>query len=253
MHAPLKFISALAIVALAAACSYPFSPPATAVHYDAPRILEKGESAIRGGLSLNEEVFGSAIIAGDVTYRRGLHERVELSATASAYGVVGEDNIHDHHRGIYSARVAPRFKLHDHISAHAGLGGGFSPAAGAFVSPEVGLSLGYENAFLVPFASARFYTSHPIAPKSIRIDTEDQTSPEFWSAGLTYGPAVFLGLKVPLGDWPEKKLRRRYNLTTGFGGTWAFEPSKRAHLGDDSSSRATAAFINAIAAFEILF
>jgi hypothetical protein len=80
----------------------------------------------------------------------------------------------------------------------AGLGGGWS-AAGAFVSPDFALMAGYENCYLVPFASLRASLSLPIAPRAVDISkVSDGVGAHVLTPRPTAAFSPGLGLKIPV-------------------------------------------------------
>jgi hypothetical protein len=96
-----------------------------------------------------------------------------------------------------------------------GLGGGWS-AAGPFVSPDFGVTVGYENCYAVPFASLRSAVSVPIAAGAVDISKkEDGVGAHVLTPRATalFSPGV--GLKIPLFGRCDQYPVSRTDLSLG--------------------------------------
>jgi hypothetical protein len=161
-------------------------------------------------------VFGPAVGGARASYRYGLTDMIEVSAAPSVMWVAGS-GAGDSHAGIYALRAGVKYAPIRHISATIGLGGGGS-AAGAFLSPDYGVNLGWDNRYLIPFAAARMFFSAPIAPRVVHFTTDDDAgdgahdsddAPDYHRRRphFTYGFHVSGGLRAPLVWNPEARYR----------------------------------------------
>lgn len=153
-----------------------FSPPARTVPLDAPRVLAPGETAINVTGSHTDSVFDANVNGGTLGVRRGLTERVELQAEASGYHVDADEQTRASiSRTAVAGRVGTKVGLfRRHVSAFGGLGGGHH-AAGGFLTPDVGLILGFDNPYFVPFVLGRVGVSQPIGAKTLDLSKPDET------------------------------------------------------------------------------
>ncbi len=197
---PVLALVALPALLLATACSHNvYTPPSRAFAITSPKVLEEGKTVARANVSSSSQIFGPEIVAASAGFRRGTGNHVELVADVS-YASVAEASAAGTNRNVTMGRLGG--KVHPteskNLALTAGLGGGYAPAAGMYASADVGAVVGYENRYLIPFASAGAYTSVPIDPKEVdttqpgddvqRLDTPEKT------LGLTIGA----GVKVPL-------------------------------------------------------
>ncbi|HKO94478.1 MAG TPA: hypothetical protein VJU61_25165, partial [Polyangiaceae bacterium] len=127
------------------------------------------------------------------------------------------------------------------VSGGFGLGAGAS-AGGAFLSPDLGLNLAVENPILVPFASARFYLSAPIAPRYVHFTTGDGAGeraddsdgePDAYRRlpHFTYGIQLSGGLRVPFWRHPATKLRPALNCAVGATFLYDRSPEHQVFMG----------------------
>jgi hypothetical protein len=166
-----------------------------------------GRQSAGGDVALATAVFGPSVAGVRATYRYGLDDKLELSAAPSAVWIMGAGR-RDSHAGIYGLRAALKYAPIRHVSGSVGLGAGAS-AAGGFLSPDFGLTVGWENRYLIPFAAARMFLSAPIVPRYVHFTTSDDADdgvndpdadrdyhrrrPHF-----SYGFQLSTGLRAPL-------------------------------------------------------
>jgi hypothetical protein len=118
-------------------------------------------------------------------------------------------------RGVYSARGGAKVRLARPLAIAGGFGGGYS-AAGAFVSPEAGPILAWENRYAVPFVATRFGVSQPISARTLDV-SQDQDGSRLDRPRTTWIATGVLGLRVPLG-WSEPEAGTvRGSLLCGLG------------------------------------
>lgn len=212
----------LAISASGCSTTLP-SPPGRMLHLTTPKSVGKGRGEVTAAFGTAhsggffEEDLG--VMGGEVHGRYGLSERTDIGLSAFAAGLRGDEDVLlvSHHRGIYAARLSlhhelvPRF-----VALQVGFAGGGS-AAGGFVSPDAGITLGYENPHLVPYAYGSFYFSQPIAETTLDMSTEDSPN-DLRTPYPSFGPRAGLGLRVPIGP----RVDPHSSLLLELGGTWMY-------------------------------
>ncbi len=183
------------------ACAYEaYSPPAHPIPLEAPRALAQGETAVQIGGGATSAVFGPALLAGTASVHRGFGDGVEASLKGTVTRVQG-DSAAGTSPFIIAARAGGKLELYGHhIAATAGLGGGNS-AGGPFASPDVGLVLGYDNPYVVPFFSLHGMGSLPVAPKKVDFTMAgDPPGTHVDSPKTTWGAGGSAGVRAPLGN-----------------------------------------------------
>jgi hypothetical protein len=118
-------------------------------------------------------------------------------------------------RGVYSARGGAKVRLARPLAIAGGFGGGYS-AAGAFVSPEAGPILAWENRYAVPFVATRFGVSQPISARTLDV-SQDQDGSRLDRPRTTWIATGVLGLRVPLGWSAPEAGTTRGSLLAGLG------------------------------------
>jgi hypothetical protein len=193
-------LSIVPAILLAAACNHNvYTPPARAFGITSPQVLEDGETAVRANVSSSSQLFGPEIIAGSAGVRRGTANNVELVGDLS-YAKVNEASAADSNRSIAMGRIGG--KVHPtesrNLAITAGIGGGYAPAAGMYASADLGVVVGYENRYVIPFASAGAYTSVPIDPKEVNTTQPGDSEQRLDTPEKTLGLTIGAGLKIPL-------------------------------------------------------
>lgn len=208
-------IFALVATPLLAGCnSTLYSPPARPMPLESAATLPRGDTGVQIEGGLHGRVFGPNIYAGTARVRHGLAEDVDVAAEVSAMHV-DVDRAVRASTSIYSARGGAKVRLAKPLSIAGGFGGGYS-AGGAFISPDVGPILAWENRYLVPFLATRVGISQPISPRS--VDTsEQQDGSRIDRPRTTWIATGVAGLRVPIG-WAEPEAGRlRGSLLAGIG------------------------------------
>ena len=175
------------------------SPPGKAMHLASPASAGKGNTLVTGAFGGGGEIFGPGAVAGELRARHGVTESLDLGVSASAVGLIGENDLNARpHAGIYALRafahheLVPRF-----VALHAGVAGGGS-AGGGYLSPDLGLTLGYENPHLVPYIHGTFFVSTPLTKNTINMTMDDEPL-DLRTPYLSYGPQIGGGLRIPIG------------------------------------------------------
>jgi hypothetical protein len=221
----------LAGLALCVACNtHVHSPPIGTFPIEGPASVGGQRQSVSGDASFAKATFGPSASTYRLSYRYGLSEQLEVSASPSMIWIAGASP-GDSHPGIYGVRAAVKYAPIRHVSASLGVGGGAS-AAGAFLSPDVGLTLGWDNRYLVPFAAGRFFLSAPVAPRAVHFTIGDDSGdrphdrdadPDRYrrTPHFSYGVQVSAGLRAPLSYNLEQRLRPA--LSCALGSTLIFD------------------------------
>jgi hypothetical protein len=181
----------------ASGCSYHiFSPPSRAAPLETPRVLPVGQNAIAVEGAAVAGVFDPAIVSAALRYRRGLAKKLDGVADVTGMHVLGRPRDVKTWPGGYALRVGVKHEAADVLALTFGLGAGGS-AAGGFIGPDIGLILGHENQYFVPFLSARAFFSQPVGARRIALGSEDG-EPRVSKPDTTLGGSVALGFRIPL-------------------------------------------------------
>lgn len=196
MHTSLILLAALVGVGC---FQRPMTPPSTAALLTTPETLAEGEVAVGVNGGAHGAVFGPAVAVAGGRLRYGLRDDLELVTDGGAY-VVGEDGVADEHRGIYTARLGLKYRLHTHIAAVGGLGAGIAPF-GFFGGIDGGLVAAFENPYAVPFVAGRISFNGPVRPSE--VDTgqsgDDDPGEVVAAPDRTLGASVETGVRIPFG------------------------------------------------------
>jgi hypothetical protein len=196
----LSLALALSSVGAAGCERHLYSPPAQYAPLDAPRVLAPGETAVQLRGSQTESVLDGSIVGGTVGVRRGVAPSVEIAGEATGARVkVDEDVRSDPSRTIVSGRVSTKVEVvGHHVSVLGGLGGGHH-AAGGFVSPDLGVTAGYDNRYLVPFVQGRVGVSQPVGAKTLDLSRGDEAPGAVLAKPRTsYFYGFTLGARLPI-------------------------------------------------------
>jgi hypothetical protein len=197
--------------ASSACTAHVFSPPAGGPPIESSATVGKGRTGFEGDYFLAKAVFGPTLSSARVTARHGFTDKHELSL-APSYSRIHGARQGDSNPDIFALRLQLKYAPVRHFALAGGLGGGGS-AGGGFVTPDVGVIGGWENRYLVPFASARVFLSAPFAARTVRLVTDDDqadhahdedSAPDHYMLRpkLTWGGNFALGLRVPL-SWDD--------------------------------------------------
>ncbi len=191
-----------------------FSPPSRLAITEGPANLEEGKTEVRGHFNVAGEVFGVEVEGVGASVRHGMTSEIEVVGSINYASLSGQREMHDGKGysasdgpptyqndedswSLFTARAGGKWapeKLGGHLSLSSGLGGGYSDAGG-FVSTDLGLSVGYNNRYVVPFLAMSGYVSVPIG--AIAHDISDDGAPaDMQKSQLTYGGQGLLGLQI---------------------------------------------------------
>jgi hypothetical protein len=115
------------------------------------------------------------------------------------------------------------------LSFTAGLGGGFAPAAGTFAAIDGGISLGYDNCYVVPVASASVFASQPLEARAVDV-TVDPDRPMTSTPTRTAGATVRTGLRISLSPSACHAHHEVPWITAGFDLTGLVDATSHAQL-----------------------
>ena len=199
-----------------------YVPPASPVPLETTRIPPAGATSFRAEGSLNMALTGPGLATGGVGARRGLTERLSVSADTSFMHVTGISQA-DVHSNIYAARLGAQLDLAmQNLAFTGGLGGGYAPAVGGFGSIDLGLVSSIENCVLVPFGAGRVFASVPIKAKPVDVIVQGEDAggsgppvTRTYMAENTFGITVESGIKIPL----DRQCESRAGLLLGVGVT----------------------------------
>ncbi len=178
-----------------------YSPPARALPLEAPATLPQGGQAVRlsGGMH-GELTFGPNLPHGELTYRRALGPRLELSGTGTIAwvdeptqeGVTGSGALG--HLGV-------KLQLDEggHVALRGGLGGG-AHGAGMLAAADVGVIAGFQNRWVVPWIAITLMGSQPISARTVETAGPGSTMSDPRRPDTTGGFDLGGGLAISLGD-----------------------------------------------------
>jgi len=197
-------LTPLALLLTLAACpTHVVSPPLQLAHLDSPALLPEGGNALAGEAALGSAVFGPELAVGGLRYRHGVNERLEVQASTNL-GWVTSPSGADTFRGIFAGRLGIKGAIAEAdgvswLSGYAGAGAGVS-AGGAYSAIDLGLVIGYENRWLVPYLALGGVMSLPINPKEVDIrhaERDPEDGPVLDRPHATFGYQLTAGLRYP--------------------------------------------------------
>lgn len=187
----------IAAGALLAGCNHHvYSPPARALPMESVAPVGEGRVGVAGEAALHGTVFGPGLTSGGGRVRVSPHEDVDVSVEGNVLHVRGNP-AEDLDQNAYSARVGAKYRVVPWLALAGGLGGGFH-AAGTFVSPDLGVIVGYENDYAVPYVSFRGFVSEPLIPRTVDTREAGSETVELGTPQTTGGFSTALGLRVPI-------------------------------------------------------
>jgi hypothetical protein len=220
LPAPPALILLAPLLAVGTGCTHNvFSPPARALPLETAATLPEGDTGVQLEGGQGGALFGPDLAFGSARVRHGLTGDLDLDVDATLIRVTNGDSAVDVSRNIYAVRGGVKARLVSALSLAAGLGGGYS-AAGAFVSPDMGPILAWENPYAVPFLTGRVGFSQPISPRPVDTSSASDGPGAFVETPrTTWIVTVAGGIRVPIG-WAEHPAgTTRGSLLAGLGFT----------------------------------
>jgi len=210
----------VALSALFFGCTpHVYSPPARTIPLETSASVGEGATSVQGSFGGSAAVFGPGAWHAGARVAHGVSASTELDVEGNATIIEEGHGVQsDAHRGIYSLRLGVKQSFSPHFALSFGLGGGGS-AGGSHLSPDVGFVAGYDNPYVVPFASVRGFVSQPLSTREVVMVDEDATYRLRPEASIGY--AWVTGVRIPLGRL-QPDGHRRASLLAGFGSTHVF-------------------------------
>lgn len=181
------------------------TPPSRIGEFETPKSLARGEKSVTLSAGGNAGIFYTVVAGASLQARKGLGDGQEVGFDASVLkaGIGDGARIVDE-ASPYIYSINSRFKINPPgaerwFSAFGGLGFGYSEPA-TFMTTEAGFSLGWENAYLIPYAGGKGTADIPIKSKSMDLRSPGDVNEEPYvphRAPLTLGAMGFAGLKLP--------------------------------------------------------
>jgi hypothetical protein len=197
------------------------SPPGRALQLATPASAGKGNTLVTGALFGGVEGFGPGYVGGEMRARHGVGGATDVGVSAMALGVMNRrELLVPTHAGIYAMRafvhheLAPRF-----VAVGAGLAGGGS-AGGGFLSPDVGLTLGYENPYAVPYIGGSFFVSTPLTKNQLELQRVDDDYRDLREPYFSFGYQLGTGARIPIAGrsgQPSGSIYLEFGATLLFG------------------------------------
>lgn len=208
-----RLVLAAAALALGACTPYALSAPARTLPLESAATLREGDVAVQASGGFHDAL-GSGGGSASVRGRVGLAPQLEAQAEASyAYVEYGDER--SPHLG--AGRAGLKLALVPHVALVAGLGAG-SHSHGAFLAPDVGLIVAWENDDVVPWLAVRGWVSVPVDAQSVTVTRENgDGSREMFSLvpPNTAGWQLSTGVRIPISIDEERGTRM--NVLAGGG------------------------------------
>ena len=222
----------VAAVFFVTACSqHVYSPPTQAFALQPIAALPQDRQAVDLEVSRSAQIFDPAIDAGTARLRSGVGNNTEISVEGTAFDV-RDTGPSTANRTFYAGRAGMRFNPErGAFSLSAGVGGGYSSAAGMFAAIDAGAAVGYENCVVVPIAQVTGYASTPLGTARSVDVTEDSDNPPVYSTPQsTVGVEVRGGLRIALDRAACRLGQPASWLTAGAGLTTMVDSTANATL-----------------------
>lgn len=204
----------LALPLIAGCSHHVYSPPARMLPLESVATLSRGETGVQAELGGVSWIDGTT---ASLRARRGVTERTELSAEASALHV-GRDSAAGTRRDGWALRAGAKHAVLPWLALAGGVGGGGS-AAGGFFSPDLAVIVAWENRYAVPFLSGRAALSLPIGAKQVDVTEVGDSATFVGTPERTWAFGATAGVRVPVGSSSPGSGSARANLLGGVGFT----------------------------------
>jgi hypothetical protein len=197
----------LLLVPLAACTTHAFTPSARPLPLGPARIPTTGESDVQLDGNVSGEVFGPGIYSGNVRYRRGVDENLAVTGDAGFIRVDGNNGSSDENPWAGLGRVGMQLAKETDgdldAAVFGGVGGGYAPAAGGWLSSDVGAMLAGTNRYVRPIFLVDAYASQPVGTRTFMVGEDTLRLPRTYGVqglfGFELGPqksAVLIGLAL---------------------------------------------------------
>jgi hypothetical protein len=182
----------------AGGCRYQVSsPPARMVLLESARTAAPGEMMATGRSAYHTAIFEPGVATFSAGLRRGLGPKLEVDGEGTYARLLWEDDDNTRRltKDLYAARAGLKWAPLTELALVTGLGGGYAPAAGSFVSADVGFIASVDNCYVRPLLSVMAFGSQPLVAKIVDFRDEGHSQ-----ADTTVGWGAALGVEVPL-EW----------------------------------------------------
>jgi hypothetical protein len=205
---------ALALPATLVGCEAKIAlPPSNMTAWlDAPATLGEGKQSVEASTSATGELFAPGVYAASVRYTRALSASVDIGVAPMVLfvgdeplgGGGGKGSIDGYRAGDRFAYGADaQIKVNPFATKHLALFGSLGGAHGryaTFLSTAGGVSLGYENDYVVPFAALLVYGSVPLASEAFTYRSAPSAAPKILEATATWGAFASAGIAVKASE-----------------------------------------------------
>lgn len=183
-------------VLIGGACSRNvYTPPARVAVLEPAPTAGRGQTQLVGQFGTHGDLFGPTLTAGGVGVRHGLSERLDLVGDA-AFGVISDDEEDfDENGRIGMGRAGVKYGIGDDgvLAVRGGLGGGYAPAGGGYVSADVGAVLSLPFKYFKPWIASAAFASAPFGTKDVQVGADPV---QFDQAETTGGISGSFGARV---------------------------------------------------------
>lgn len=189
-------LSALAVAALAAACTpFSLSPAARMLPLESSATLDEGQASIQASGGPHEALRRTSG-HGSLAVAYAPAEHVELQLEGNYMHVEYGDERGPH---LAAGRVGLKIAPVEHLSLAVGVGAG-AGAHGAFVSPDAALLAAYENPYFVPWGAFRGFASLPVDATPITVTYGGSVDPQslLLVPPNTAGWQISTGVRIPV-------------------------------------------------------
>jgi hypothetical protein len=202
----------VACLPIAAACSpTQYTPPTRMIAFDSPIGPAAGHTDVQGTIGSTAELFGPSVTSAEGRVRQAVTDAVVVEGEAGILHVSNEGSGDNPDRNAFTGRVGAMLRSADagdlRAALSAGIGAGYSAAAGGWGGIDVGASVALRNKYVRPFAGVDMGWSHPFGARTFTISDGDdswqlQLQPTFMGRvtfGLELGPpdeTAIIGVSV---------------------------------------------------------
>ena len=220
-----------AALVLAAGCSqHLYAPPTQVYALDPVHATPAGSANLDLEASSHAQIFDPAFEAASARVRTGVGDNADVSLEAMTGALVAAGDASTANRHLYSGRAGFRVNPnHDAFTFSAGAGGGYAPAGGSFVALDGGISVGYDNCYLVPIVSGSAFVSQPLDARRVDVSDMDPGT-TFSTPHRTAGGSIRGGLRLSLSPSSCHAGKQVPWLTAGFDITTLVDATSDAEL-----------------------
>lgn len=193
-------VALVAPLSFAGACaSQILSPPARFQPFEGPPMAGPGATWLDLEGGGGGQMFGPSAGGGTARLRHGGASNEWSGEASFAYIDTDSPSTASRLWGALRGGVRGRFdRDFDHAWWGAGVGVG-AYAGGVFLSPEVGLGIGWNNPYVIPYLSVTGFVSMPLAAREVDTSANDDERRSDTPLA-TFGVRLQLGLEIPITE-----------------------------------------------------